>query len=470
MWRSVMLVGAVLTGCTVGPDYKGPTSEGVPTEFDASVAGVLDGVKSPAEEPVDLAAWWKSFDDPMLTRLIERAAAENLDVAQATARLRESRAILGLTRTLDLPTVDAAGGYRRQRGSENGVFPGGQDEDYHAVGFDMVWELDVFGRNRRAVEAAEAEVGAATASLRGVQVTLAAEVGRTYFELRSAQERLAIARGNAEIQRQSLELARARYEAGLTSELDVAGARVLLSETQAVIPRFEAEAASAAHRLGVLVGLEPRALVAELAEARPLPERTSGVPIGLPSELLLRRPDLKEAERRLAGSTARVGVATAELFPRVQLTGEVGLESLSAEELFNASSRFYGVGPVVRWRVFDFGRIRRDIEAAEARTDEAAAAYQQAVLVALEEVYNALVREAAETARVEQLREAQSAGRRSVEIATELYSRGLSDQIRVLDAQRQLFIVEESLADAKRSAAVQRVALYKALGGGWEQR
>lgn len=461
-----------LVGCTVGPPYIPPS----PDAPDAWAASLEGGV---AARPASLARWWSGFGDPTLDTLVTRAIAGNLDLKSATARVREARALRTISGAAQYPSIDATGAYSNQLRSENidpgaaspnnpGVGARTDPTDLYALGFDASWELDVFGRVRRSVEAADADLSAAEESRRDVLVSLLAEVARNYVELRSLQNRLDIARRNVAAQEDTLSLADSRFRGGLTSELDVAQARSNVERTRSQIPLLESSMRQAQHRLAVLIGTHPGTLAAELDIAAPVPSPPAEIAVGLPSELLRRRPDIRRAERELAAASARIGVATADLFPRFMLTGSVGVQSSPLGNLFDANSFAYSVGPSVRWNLFDAGRVRATIAVQNAREEQALAAYDRSVLVAFEEVENALVAYARELVRRGSLRAGTDAAGRAVELATERYTRGLTNFQDVLDAQRQLFALQDDLAQSERSVTSSVVALYKALGGGWE--
>jgi NodT family efflux transporter outer membrane factor (OMF) lipoprotein len=455
----LITLGAALfgAGCTVGPNYHLPESN-PPGEWSEAASG------GEAERSASLAAWWKNFSDAELDSLVERALSSNLDPRIARARVREARAERGVASAGLWPRVDASGSYARARESANqpllgALLPPGVplENNVYQAGFDASWELDVFGGTRRAVEAADAEIAAAVYGREDVRVTLIAEVARRYVEARGFQERLSIAQANIEAQQDAVALARDRFQHGLTSNLDAEQAATVLSQTEARVPTLEAGIKTSIHRLGVLLGQPPGALLAELETAAPIPAALPNVPVGLPSELLRRRPDIRVAERELAAATARIGVATAELFPKFSLTGAAGFESVSASDWFTAGSRFWSVGPTVQWRIFDAGRIRANIHVRNARQEQALAAYEKTVLTSFEDVENALVAYAKEKTRNLALEEAVRRSRNSLRIARERYANGVTNFIDVLDLVRSRQEVSQDV-----------IALYKALGGGWE--
>ncbi len=456
-------LGALLAGCAVGPDYRSPEVKMPAAWGERSQAGdpsAAVGGKPP------LAKWWTTFRDPVLDSLVERALAANPDLRLARARVREARALRGVAAADQGPTVDASGSFTRTRGG--GTTSAGEDGDLFRAGFDASWEVDVFGGVRREVEAADADLAASVEDRRDVQVSILAEVAGDYVELRGAQRSAAIARANLQAQKETLELTRTRLQAGLASDLDLARAEAQVRTTGSEVPTLEAAARRSIHALGVLVGKEPSALSAELSREAPVPQAPPDVPVGLPSDLLRRRPDMRRAERQLAAATARIGEATADLFPRFSLTGSFGLQGEDSGDLVGAGGRFWSVGPSVRWPVLDFGRIRSRIAAQGAREEQAAIAYEGTILRSLREVEDALVTFSREQARRQELSGAVESGKRAADLAGELYRQGRSDFLSVLQAQRDLFASEDSLVRSDRSVAVALVSLYKALGGGWE--
>ncbi|MCG3150328.1 MAG: Outer membrane protein OprM [Verrucomicrobiae bacterium] len=464
MKHVAVLTLVILTGCAVGPDYRSPKTE-LPANWSESHAGGI------TNRTAQLAQWWKTFQDPELDSLIERALLANHDLRMAASRLREARALRAGRYWDMLPTIEGQAAYINARTSKNAqVFPIDKinTETYDAH-FDAVWEIDVFGRKRRGLEAVKANFAATQEDQRDVLVSVLAEVARNYVELRGFQRRSAITRDNIAAQQVALDLTRARFKGGISSQLDVAQAAALLAGTQSQLPVLEAATKQTLHRLAVLIGQTPDKLLAELVPAGPIPGIPPEVPVGLPSELLRRRADIRRAERRLAATTARIGVETAELFPKFSLIGTGGLQSLSTSDWFSGGSRYWTAGPTVTWRLFELGKIRSQIKAATAREEEALAFYEQSVLLALEDVENALVNYAQEQERHRSLHAQVAANRQAVELANELYSKGNSDFLTVLDAKRSLYRAEDDLAQCERTVTTNLIALYKALGGGWEE-
>ncbi len=460
MRRLLVVAAALLAGCRVGPDYEAPKLE-APGAWSSGASG-------------DVALrWWTLFKDPVLDSLVARAVAANPELRMAQARTREARALAVAARGASWPEVEAGAGVTRSRSSGNGMQPDmGQDLErtLYRAGFDASWELDFFGGNRRSVEAAEADVEAAEEEGRSVLVSLLGEVARNYVELRGAAARVAVLGENLRSARESLELTRRRVAGGLGTSLDVARSEALLAQTEADLPAVEAERRRALHRLGVLLGRDPVALSEELKGAAPVPAAPERIGVGLPSELLSRRPDVRRAERRLAAATARVGAATAELYPKFSLLGAFGLESVDASDLLKGASRFWSIGPALRLPLYRGGRSKAGVEVAEARVAEARAGYEQAFLGALEEVENALVGWAREVERRRSLASAVEANRRAVELSRELLAKGLVSSLDVLEAERQLYATQDLAARSQAAVSSQAVALYKALGGGWEEK
>ncbi len=456
-------------GCAVGPNYQQPN---VPTP--AHWGEPLNGGET--NGAVSVAAWWKNFRDSELDSLIERAVRSNLDLRIAQARVREARAQYRIASADLWPTVDGSSSYARARQSEHQPLLGSLplppgvpfENDVYQAGFDASWEIDVFGGKRRATEAAKAHVAATQFGEREVLITLLGEVARNYVEARGYQRRLEIARDNIRAQEQSLAITQNRFTNGLTSDLDVQQASTVLATTRAVVPALETALAASIHRLGVLLGQTPESLETELSAVAPIPAAPPVVPVGLPSELLLRRPDVALAERQLAAATANIGVAKADLFPKFYLTGVAGFESVSADDWFKSGSRFWSVGPTVQWRIFDAGRIRANIKVQDARQEQALASYEQTALSAFEDVENALTAYAKEQIRRQQLEDAVKSSKDSLHLANQLYANGLANFINVLDAERSLYQAQDALAQSDRTVSANLIALYKSLGGGWD--
>ncbi len=458
-----------LTGCAVGPNYRKPEVS-TPAQWGEPMAG------GETNSAASIAGWWRNFHDPELDSLIDRAVQSNLDLRIAQARVREARAQYGIAVGNLWPTVDASGSYSYQRNSQNqpiyanlppslGVPLG---YGLYQSGFDASWEIDVFGGQRRAAEGARAQVAAAQFGERDVLISLLGDVAVSYVQARGYQRQIEIANENIQAQEQSLAITQKRFEHGLVSNLDVQQAATLLATTRATVPTLETSLAASIHRLGVLLGQPPEAVQTELSTVAPIPPAPPMVPVGLPSQLLLRRPDVAQAEQQLAAATANIGVAKADLFPKFYLTSSAGLESVSASDWFEAGSRFWQAGPTVQWNIFDAGRIRANIRVQNARQEEALDTYEKTSLSAFEDVENALVAYAKEQVRRRSLEDAVKSSQESLRLANRLYANGLTDFINVLDAERSLYQAEDSLANSDMMVSADVVALYKSLGGGWE--
>jgi NodT family efflux transporter outer membrane factor (OMF) lipoprotein len=466
--RLLLLALALTTACKVGPDYV-PPEVATPDIWQLELEGGL------LQGGAELAEWWTVLEDPVLDVLIERADAGNLDLVIAAARIREARASLGIVRGEQLPDVDGTGSAERLRTSEDGPFalspPGAGNDDttLYETGLDATWEIDLWGRVRRSVQAAGREYEAAIEDERDVRVVLFSEVARTYVDLRTLQERLEIARSNVVTQEGSLRLTRSRFDVGLVPELHVRQAESNLATTESSIPGLEQAVAAALHRLAVLLGEQPHRLREELGEASPIPAPPEKVVVGIPANLVRQRPDIRAAERRLAAQTARIGVATADLYPRFTLFGSIGWSAEDVDDLIGSSSRVWNIGPSFRWNLFDGGRVRGNIEVQDARTEQLLAVYENTVLLSLEEVENALVAYVKEQQRSDALSRGVVASRRAAELSRDAYDKGLIDFQNVLDADRSVLALEDALAESRGLVVTNLVALYKALGGGWQR-
>jgi NodT family efflux transporter outer membrane factor (OMF) lipoprotein len=421
-----------------------------------------------SDTTIALSAAWRELGDTTLTRLINEAAGANLDIRAAEARVRGARS----ARTevaLDLaPTVTFAGGYTRQRLSSaafpigSGAFP---DQDIWDGGFDASWEIDLFGRVRRNVQAQGAFVAVTREDLRDIQVSLTAELARAYFDLRGAQEQLSVAQRNAQNQRRTLEVTQQRLDAGRGTAFDTERARAQLSFTLASIPVLESRVAQAQYQIGVLVGRTPAAVAGELATAASLPELPSVGTLASPDSVILRRPDVAAAERRLAVERALVGAAKADYLPRLSLGGTAGYSATAFNSLGDGGTFRYAVGPVISWPALNLGRVKARVDVSRAREVEAQAQYNQTVLRALQEVETSLVRYRTSRARVERIQEAAAASERAAELARARFSGGVADFLQVLDAERTQLEAQDQLAQGRTEAATAYAALYKALGG-----
>lgn len=505
---------ATVAGCMVGPDYKPPVVKLNPgfTETKAPPTTQASTVATIAAPPVE---WWTTFRDTELQSLIERAAKGNLDLKQAASRVRQARAQRGVTGADLLPDFSTNSGYQRAHGSKNvsiplGAFGGssgsktaaatskgklvlpaesqsipgthtggpqspfgsggfpGVNTDLYEVGFDSTWEIDVFGGTRRAVEAAIDDIQSAQEDQRDVLVSLLAETARTYVELRGLQRQFLIAQENLKAQQDTLELTNSKYKAGFVTDLDVARQATQVATTAAALPSLDDQIRIHIHTLGVLLGEDPNSLLAELTTTAPIPAVPPEIPIGLPSQLLRRRPDVRRAERQLAAATARIGEAQADLLPKFSITAALGFDSTKPKALLDWNSRYWALSPGVSWPIFDAGRIRFNIVVKNEQQAQASAAYQQTVLNALKDVEDSLVSYRSEQLRHQALTDAATAAHQAVDLARQQYNQGITDFITVLDAERDEFGTQDAVAQSDRNISTDLIALYKALGGGWE--
>ncbi len=421
---------------------------------------------------VDFSTWWKAFGDAPLNRLVEAALAGNPSLLVAEARVREARQKRLAAAADWWPQVRGSGGIMRDQqsgGSRFGGFAGfAAPQTMYDAGLDASWEIDVFGRIRYSVKAAAADAQAAEEARRDVLISLLAEVAANYVDLRGLQQQLIVLEDNIASQQKTVELTKSRVKAGLSPELVVAQAETLLANSRAAAPSVEAAIAEAMHRLATLTGKPPGALIAELSSPKAIPAGAATVPAGLPSELLLRRPDVRRAEREFAAAKARVGAARAERLPRFTISTQAGFESAETGTLIEEKSKEWSVGPRVSIPLFTGGKLKANQRAAEAGRDQAQAAWDQAVLTALEDVESALVVYRKSQERLTALNDAEKASSRALQLAQDLYKNGLGDFLNVLEAQRSVLAAQEQVVGARRSVSLNLVKLYKALGGGWE--
>lgn len=463
-----------LAGCAVGPDYRAPETP-TPDQWQNLPAV---GTQVAATDDPTLAAWWMQLDDPMLTELMERAVAENKTVEQARARVVEARARRGVAAAGFLPSVNASAGANRTdsdaRRLQNPTDPLDPDagsgfslaDELYTAGLDASWELDLFGGQRRAFESSNAQYAATQEDLRNALITLLGDVAINYTNVRAAQSRLSFAERSLDAQGELLEITQWRAEAGLATVLDVEQAQTSYQQTRASIPALESSLAQGMHRLAVLTGDVPGALTSQLAQRQPVPRVPDQILTSVPAEVVRRRPDIRAAERRLAAQSAQVGVATAALYPSLSLNGSIGLQSLTASDVFDGTQtdRF---GLALRIPLFAGGALRQSLRAQNAVLDQALASYEATVLTAFEEVENALVAWSTEQRRREALQLAVNSARSARELALMQYNSGLVDFQTVITADRQLISLEDSLALSEGELTANLVRLYKALGGGW---
>ncbi|MBL9138373.1 MAG: efflux transporter outer membrane subunit [Verrucomicrobiales bacterium] len=465
---NLAIAAAVLMGgCAVGPHYQ-PRHHPVPESF---------GAGSPEANPaspmqVELQ-WWSHFGDPILNELQTKAATNNFDLKRGQARLQEARALWRETRFDLLPAIRSSASYENTQASIAASTPGTDREERHhelyRVGFDATWELDFFGRVRRNVEAGRATVASVEADQDDLRVSIQAEVAANYILLRSYQTQIAAAERQISNQSATLQLAETLRDGGRGTQLDVARARSQLESTRAMLPTLHAASDGTIHRLGVLCGRPPREEWSRLQVPAPIPNLRSTVQPGNPAELLRRRPDLRAAERQVAAATARIGVAVADLFPRVTFQGRLGLEASRLSQFDESGTDAWGFGPRISWAAFDLGRVRQQVKAAQARAEASMNIYEQSVLLALEETENALSRYRHSRDRVEHLRRAESAASEAAQLAVQRYRDGVADFLSVLDSERVLLLLQFQLAGGESDLATSTVAVYKALGGGWTE-
>ncbi len=460
LWTALFCATAFLLGpgCTVGPDYAPPTA-------DASADWNTELPSTLRRDPATLGEWWTTFGDPKLTELVQRAAQDNLALRQAALRIKEARAQRKAASSGQFPTLSARGLAAQVKSSD--ALPIEIDDDFYAVGFDAAWEIDLFGRIRRLVEAADASAGATEEEYRDVLVTLAAEVALSYVEVRSFQDQLTTFESRRQTEEESLRLIQSAFEAGQISRLTLEQASTSLDLTRSRIPALRAGAEQAKNRLAALLALPPEALDEALAERTGVPAPPATIAIGIPAETLRRRPDVRQAERALAAQTAMVGVATADLYPRFRLLGSIGLDALDPGDLLSGSSSVFGIGPSMQWNVFDAGRVRSNITIQSVRQEQALLAYEQAVLRALHDVEGAVEALAEEQIRRDALKRAAASSASAMAIAEDRFKMGESDYLRVLDSRLALLSVQDEITRSDARIASYTIRLYKALGGGW---
>lgn len=483
LYTGLFILTLLLSGCMLGPNYQRPGMD-LPDQYhslDTSMqeASSSDASASGANSLSELSRWWTVFDDAVLTSLIERAVENNLDLQLAEARILEARAANSEVASGLGPTIDASGAYSRNRSGktvweQNGLGAAptetteAQTSDLYSASFDAAWELDFFGGTRRSIEAAGAELEASVESRRDVLVTLTAEVAKNYIELRTCQQRAAIAELNLASQTRNTDLIRRKHEGGFASALDVAAAEAQEAAYAAELPIFEASIGRKIHKLGILLGETPDALLDKLSPEANIPIAPASIPAGVPSDLLQRRPDIRQAEAQVHAETARIGAMTSELFPKITITGGTGYKDDALNELLNSNNLFWSIGPSIEWNLFSSGRTTSKIDRQKAVKEQVVITYRQTVLSALLEVEDGLISIEKERTRRQRLREAVSANRKTVSLAERQYMEGRTDFFNVLTAQRTLYASKDALVESTGVLATHMVVLYKALGGGWE--
>lgn len=456
-------LACLLSACAAGPDYEQPA---IPVGD-----GWIDAAAVMTAPPPE--AWWRQLDDPALDALIDAAVTGNLDIRQAAERIVEARALRARAAGDRYPALAAEASATRQRRSANGLLPAGRIpglDTYQTIydaGFDASWEADLFGRVKRSVEAAEARLGGAVEEHRDVIVTVIAEVARSYFELRGAQLELEASETSLAAARRTLELATIRYETGETPRSEVAGARAEREIAATALPPLRARRDAAALALGALLGELPESRFGLAADTPAGLPALRPMPVGERADVLRRRPDLRLAERRLAAATADIGVARGELYPRLVIGGGGSFQASEADELFDAASRTWSLAPLISWRIFDGGRVRAEIDAAESRARQAALGYEAAVIAALTDAEQRLQDYRRSLELAARRADAAGAARERRELVAVRYRAGDVALLELLNAERRLSESEAALARARTQAATGMVALYKALGGGW---
>jgi NodT family efflux transporter outer membrane factor (OMF) lipoprotein len=468
-------IGSCLASCAVGPNYHAPAIETPHTFVAASATAVRTAPGTHAT--VDLTQWWHALDDAELDSLIDRAIVANPDIEIALTRLQEVRTQETVLAGDALPQVAASAAAGRGTGSDltvAGAAPALRAADNkgalngisQVAGFAANWEIDLFGSYRRSIEAGKYDSEAAASTRNAVLISVIADVARNYVDMRGLQMRLAINRNDIATAQQSRDLQQARSDRGLTNELDLQLAERELSTLQSELPLLQSDIASAQYRIAVLLGQYPETLVEELARPGSMPSLPDTVEPGLPLDLLQRRPDVREAERQLAAATARIGVATANLFPHIALTGGIGTQSASVGA---HGSHIWAFGPSVYWPLLDFGALDALVNVADLQAHERLIAYKKAVVVAVQDADAAISSFEARERRLKNLADAMSASKRAVSLAQQRYDRGLTDFLNVVDAERQQYSLEDEYTASQQSAADAFINLYKALGGGWER-
>jgi multidrug efflux system outer membrane protein len=455
---TISLLALALSACAVGPDYKSPQIE--PAKLAGAEAGNYDRSRFDA-------LWWQQFDDPTLNQLVQQSLDGNRQLRVAFARLRAAQAIRDDLGNDQLPTINSRASGEFGKAQQPGISEQRVKSERYDLGLDMLWELDLFGRIQRQLEASDAQIEVAEADYYQLQVSLIAELVDAYGNLRGAQLRERIARQNLENQQESRGITEQLRDAGVGSELDVLRSDARLAATEASLPQLQAQQQRAKHRIATLLGLRPEQLDLDLS-ARPLPAIAKALPIGDPAELLRRRPDIRAAERQLAAATASIGVATADLFPRVSLSGFLGFTAGRGSQLGSSAARAWGVAPTISWAAFDLGSVRARLRGAEAEADGALANYEQQVLRALEESANAFSDYANNQQRLLALLRQSEASRAAAEQARVRYREGEVDFLVLLDAERERLAAEDAQALAEVELYRGIVAIYKALGGGWQ--
>ena len=455
-----------LYGCffTVGPNYKKPKTT-VPSSWQKDV---LERDPALVPEPVKIRKWWEVFNDPILNQLIDETKASNYDIRIAIARVEEAWAQIGVVSGQRLPQLDVKASFDRQRSSENGVYPGGDLYNQYLSQIGGFWEIDLFGRIKRQIASAKANFEATQEEKTYVMISVYAQVAQAYINLRTAQSMLATSLYNIKSQREIVGLTKTRFKYGLASDLDVAQSEQVLAISESTLPLLRTKIENSIHTLSILLGKSPSELKELLRAPKPVPMLPDKITIGIPMELIRRRPDIRAAERLLAAQTERIGIAISRLYPRLSISGFFGFLSTDATDAFHWGSRNFSIGGALNWNIFNGGSVRSLIKVEDARTKQALLTYEKTILKALKEVEDALVKYADGEQRILDLRHSVDVAKRTLELSLTLYKEGLKDFQSTLDAERVLFDAENSLAEAEGITAANLVALYRALGGGWD--
>jgi NodT family efflux transporter outer membrane factor (OMF) lipoprotein len=450
----------------VGPEYHPPEPAVVPPAWEGVSKIPKDQPYIATAQPADLTQWWRQFNDPILNELVDEAIKANLNLKIAEASLRQARALRGIAIGALWPSVAASGSYQRLH--DAATMPSNLTEDLYQAGLDAVWELDLFGGIRRNVESAGANVQAAIENIRDVQVSIIAEVALDYIQLRGYQQQIVIAQNNLKAQEHTADITRRLDVGGFDSALDVAEAESNVATTESQIPVLETSAQQSIYALSVLLAQPPAALLSKLSPAVSIPKVPAKIPAGLPSDLLRRRPDIRQSEAQLHAATAQIGVAVAQLFPSFSLTGSVNWQSSMLRDWWTNAGRSFSFGPSANWPVFQGGAIISNVRLQEALRDQAFINYQNTVLAAFQDVENALIAFNKEQQHRKSLSDAVIANQKSVDLSLQLFTEGQIEFLNVLEAQLSLYTSQNALVQSEDNIAADLIALYKALGGGWE--
>jgi NodT family efflux transporter outer membrane factor (OMF) lipoprotein len=453
----------IISGCMAGPDYHPPKTQTPPAWSGLSNVTAAAATRL-TTNAVDMTQWWTRFQDPKLTQLVQSALATNLDVQLAGALLREARAVRGKDAGGLWPSATVSGAITRS-GTVNGV---GSGEAINSLGAGALWNLDLFGVTRRQVESDDAGIQAARDNLYGAQVTLVSEVALDYIQVRSAQEQIAIAQTNLQSEVHTAEVTREKGAAGFVSGLDEANADAEVATTAATIPPLETSIQQNIFALSILLNRPPADLLEDLSKPGAIPLAPPEVPVGLPSDLLRRRPDIRAAEASLHEAAALIGVAVADFYPQFSLTGTLTYQSTSTRDMFAGPNGIWSAGPQVSWPIFSGGSMISNVRLQKASTDAAYITYQKTVLAALSDVESYLVAFTKEWDHRKALSDAVVFNRRALKLSQQLYQAGTAEFLTVLDAERSLLASETALAQSRQAISSDLVNVYRALGGGWE--